>query len=67
MDFEGTQVGRGRTGSDGRFEIRDIPDPGQYLVVCAADRLAPQVKVVCLEGNPVDVDVLLVDLAPSTP
>lgn len=63
VDLEGRQVGRDHTGADGRYEILDVPSGGRYLVVCAADSLAPRAAVVQLNGSPIDHDVLMGDPA----
>ncbi|MFF3286278.1 MFS transporter [Streptomyces sp. NPDC003023] len=58
IDVQGTQIGRGASGEDGRYAL-SVPGPGAYVMIAAAGGHQPQAVTVTVGERPVDLDVVL--------
>lgn len=58
IDVQGTQIGRGASGEDGRYAL-SVPGPGSYVMIAAAGGHQPQAVTVTVGERPVDLDVVL--------
>ncbi|MFK4693445.1 MFS transporter [Streptomyces pristinaespiralis] len=58
IDVQGTQIGRGASGEDGRYAL-SAPGPGAYVMIAAAGGHQPQAVTVTVGERPVDLDVVL--------
>ncbi|WP_433544938.1 MFS transporter [Streptomyces sp. CA-294286] len=58
IDVAGQQVGRGASGSDGRYAL-SVRGPGAYVLIVAADGYQPQAVTVTVGERPVELDVVL--------
>ncbi|MFI0977002.1 MFS transporter [Streptomyces sp. NPDC021093] len=58
IDVGGKQVGRGASGSDGRYAL-SVRGPGSYVLIAAAGGHQPQAVTVTVGERPVELDVVL--------
>ncbi|MFJ8076720.1 MFS transporter [Streptomyces sp. NPDC096176] len=58
IDVQGTQIGRGASGEDGRYAL-SVPGPGSYVMIAAAGGHQPQAVTVTVGERPVEMDVVL--------
>lgn len=58
IDVGGRQVGRGASGSDGRYAL-SVRGPGSYVLIAAAGGHQPQAVTVTVGERPVELDVVL--------
>uniref|UniRef100_A0AAU2UZB9 MFS transporter n=1 Tax=Streptomyces sp. NBC_00003 TaxID=2903608 RepID=A0AAU2UZB9_9ACTN len=58
VDVRGQQVGRGASGTDGRYAL-SVPGAGSYVLIAAAGGHQPQAVAVTVGERPVDLDVVL--------
>ncbi|MGW6745315.1 MFS transporter [Streptomyces sp. NPDC055025] len=58
IDVHGQQIGRGASGSDGRYAL-SVPGAGSYVMIAAASGHQPQAVTVTVGERPVELDVVL--------
>lgn len=58
IDVQGTQIGRGASGEDGRYAL-SVPGAGSYVMIAAAGGHQPQAVTVTVGERPVELDVVL--------
>ncbi|GAA4200097.1 MFS transporter [Actinocatenispora rupis] len=58
IDPAGSQIGRGQSAEDGTYQIA-VEHPGNYVLIARARAHQPQATMVSVNGNPVDLDLLL--------
>ncbi|MFD9636083.1 MFS transporter, partial [Streptomyces violascens] len=58
VDVRGRQVGRGASGTDGRYAL-SVPGAGSYVLIAAAGGHQPQAVAVTVGERPVELDVVL--------
>ncbi|MFF8810813.1 MFS transporter [Streptomyces pactum] len=58
IDVAGRQIGRGATGSDGRYAL-STPGAGSYVLIASAGGHQPQAVTVSVGERPVELDVVL--------
>jgi hypothetical protein len=58
IDPTGRQAGRGRTGPDGAYRIQ-APGAGTFTLIAMANSHQPHASAVRIDGQPVELDVLL--------
>lgn len=58
IDIGGTQIGRGASGTDGRYAL-STPGSGSYVLIAAAGGHQPQAVTVTVGERPVELDVVL--------
>ncbi|MCX5238818.1 MFS transporter [Streptomyces prunicolor] len=58
IDVSGQQIGRGASGSDGRYAL-STPGSGSYVLIAAAGGHQPQAVSVTVGERPVELDVVL--------
>lgn len=58
IDVQGTQIGRGASGEDGRYAL-SVPGAGSYVMIAAAGGHQPQAVAVTVGERPVELDVVL--------
>ncbi|WP_405824726.1 MFS transporter [Streptomyces sp. NBC_00838] len=58
IDVQGTQIGRGASGEDGRYAL-SVPGAGSYVMIAAAGGHQPQAVTVTVGERPIELDVVL--------
>ncbi|MFI6698168.1 MFS transporter [Streptomyces sp. NPDC050509] len=58
IDVQGHQIGRGASGTDGRYAL-SVPGAGSYVMIAAAGGHQPQAVTVTVGERPVELDVVL--------
>lgn len=58
IDVQGTQIGRGASGEDGRYAL-SVPGAGSYVMIAAAGGHQPQAVTVTVGERAVELDVVL--------
>ncbi|MFC8077255.1 MFS transporter [Streptomyces sp. NPDC057307] len=58
IDVQGSQIGRGASGEDGRYAL-SVPGAGSYVMIAAAGGHQPQAVTVTVGERPVELDVVL--------